>query len=488
MVQSFRLLESCKAIHGFELINKTLSTAAIGTFVRSWRDDSQLKHLALNSASLVPTHVNMLMRAVANHSNFEYLDLSNNPSIGYLGLQCIGEGLGNVRLLGLNICNCLPHNPEPNLVVSALQALADGLSRNTTLQRLDWDQHELWPDGMRSILLCTARRPVLLNTKLTIHSLAELKAVGEAVRIAKLGELHCEVEIEREGADDDELCDAFCCLAQGLQNSHSLLSFGIVNSTFFYSFQAATPLMVAVNRHSTIQKFQFGGIRHDGLCMIGDHSATSSLTSLFLTTMDIVRPPSNNEVSVEILDHAFSILANGVKNNRSIQELSVHNEQMRVTNLNDLMEAVTDHPTMQKLAFPASITTSYDEIKIIAKQVTQHLRLKELCFNFEIKELAAGSKAANEARKAIVQAMKDNYYLQKLTIPHSLGVTKEKELYLGLNGCGRLQLMGGNNDCQGLSALSPTLFCQFLSNVSSKTSNIYYFLCEHPWFISSSSN
>ncbi len=494
----FTEVHNYQCIHGFHFSGNQVSNTTIAFFVRNWRHDSQLKHLRLRcSDNLTPVVAQMLMRAVAQHPALEHLDLYGNRCIGYEGLQYIGEELGNVRLVELNIRGCFPLDDPTNLDLggmdSASQALSRGLSRNNTLQHLDCDLKRFGPDGIARILRATAGRPVVLslNTVLSFDSIAELRAVGEALPIAKLGHFICRVEIEREDSDEDELVDAFRSLAQALQENRWLQQFDFFNSTFL-GIEALPLLMQAVSRHPTIKKaVLYGGqIGPDGLRTIGQLLATSTLTSLHLDYQPFI------EGSFEVFDGAFLALADGVRLNRSIKTLSLSHQGMRFTNAQELMLAVTNHPTMQELTIGKSITTSYDEIKFIAEHVLPDLRLKKLYSSFYVKETAAVSSKANATREILLQAIKSNYYLHYLRITDVRSKKhngsyfdmrqwkKEIKFHLDLNRCGRSQLMGGNSDHH--LGLSPSLFCQFLSNVSSKPSYMYYFLCEHPDFISSS--
>jgi hypothetical protein len=88
-----------------------------------------------------------------------------------------------------------------------------------------------------------------------------------------------------------------------------------------------------------------------------------------------------------------------------------------------------------------------------------------------------GAKVAAQARAALLSVVKNNYRLKHLVL-FNLELGPEIEFYLDLNRCGRLQFIRGEDNW----GLAPALWCHFLGKISTKASNMYYFLREQPWF------
>ncbi len=183
----------------------------------------------------------MLMRATADHPLLKSLDLDRNESIGYEGLRLIGHELGNCRLVNLSICNTAPFSLQDLLhhhlhctcsgctaKESACRALAEGLSENTTIQDINWSRNFLGSEGMRMMLHATASRSVNLNQALLVESVAEIKAFGEALGVARLETIQLCGDI-----DDEHPCDcnelysdpAFKAVVTGLGENRTLRDF-----------------------------------------------------------------------------------------------------------------------------------------------------------------------------------------------------------------------------------------------------------------------
>jgi hypothetical protein len=92
--------------------------------------------------------------------------------------------------------------------------------------------------------------------------------------------------------------------------------------------------------------------------------------------------------------------------------------------------------------------------------------------------LTVGATVAAQARAALLSVVKNNnYHLQNLELLN-LELGPEIEFYLDLNRCGRLQFIRGEEN----GGLAPALWSHLLGKISTKASNMYYFLREQPWF------
>jgi hypothetical protein len=205
------LFDNCQSIQNFSLSVDPLSDNAILSFIESWRPDSPLTHLWLNHNQISPRGAQMLMQATVEHPLLESLSLDGNESIGYEGLRLIGQELGNCGLVNLSICHAAPYYLRDLLhhhlhctcsdcaaKELACRALAEGLRENTTIQDIDWSHNYLGSEGMRMMLHATASRSVNLNQEILIESIAEIKAFGEALGVARLETIYLSGDIDNE--------------------------------------------------------------------------------------------------------------------------------------------------------------------------------------------------------------------------------------------------------------------------------------------------
>jgi hypothetical protein len=205
------VFNNCQCIQNFSLSSNPLSDNAILSFIESWRPDSPLTHLGLSENQISPRGAQMLMQATVEHPLLESLSLDGNESIGYEGLRLIGQELGNCGLVNLSICHAAPYYLRDLLhhhlhctcsdcaaKELACRALAEGLRENTTIQDIDWSHNYLGSEGMRMMLHATASRSVNLNQELLIESIAEIKAFGEALGVARLETIYLSGDIDNE--------------------------------------------------------------------------------------------------------------------------------------------------------------------------------------------------------------------------------------------------------------------------------------------------
>jgi hypothetical protein len=235
------LFNNCQCIQTFCLCANPLSDNAILSFIELWRPESPLTHLRLTKNQISPRGAQMLMRATAEHPSLKSLDLYRNESIGYEGLRLIGHELGNCGLVNLSICHMTPFCRRDllhhHLLCTcsgcaakelACRALAEGLSVNTTIQDINWAGNDLGSEGMRMMLHATASRSVSLNQDLYIKSVAELKAFGEALGVARLEKIKlCGYIDDEHPCDPNELYSdpAFKAVVTGLGENRTLSDF-----------------------------------------------------------------------------------------------------------------------------------------------------------------------------------------------------------------------------------------------------------------------
>jgi hypothetical protein len=232
------VFKNCQCIQKFCFSRNPLSDNAILSFIESWRPDSPLTHLDLSNNQISPRGAQMLMRATVEHPLLKSLELYRNKSIGYEGLRLIGQELGNCGLVNLKIsdisredlvhhhlhCTCSGCTGKE----LACGALAEGLRQNTTIRDIDWSYNSLGPEGMRMMLHATASRSVNLDQESLVESVAEIKAFGEALGVARLEKIKlCGYIDDEHPCDPNELYSdpAFKAVVTGLGENRTLHDF-----------------------------------------------------------------------------------------------------------------------------------------------------------------------------------------------------------------------------------------------------------------------
>jgi hypothetical protein len=450
MNQLLLVLHSNKSIKTLMLVETPISDRAIYHFIELWnKQESRLRKLGFQRNSVSQRGAQMLIQAAANYPTLESLSLARNDSIGYDGLELIGRELGNVQLRELAISSCIPVNDDPdpdaNEMFTASRALADGLKANHTIQSLNWHCVEFGPEGLRILMRATAHRQVLLNIIIDVASGFDIVAIGDELRHAQLGELVL-TNTRTDYVDEDPFYGAFSELAHGLSNSRTLSAFTL---SLNYSMPSndAEQLMRAVGSHPSIQRLHLltqGEMRMDGLQTIGEQLANATtLKSLSLNGFleDEFERGYFRAVDVGVVNGACLALANGVRSNRSLQELNLFHRYLQFPHALEVVRAATNHPSLQKLTLSLKLSISLIEVGQLAAALGT-LQLKEFLTDFRCLPSSDEEKSEQfmQVRDALLEGVKSNVYLHKLTIP-GLGLEQEIQFYIEQNRLGRLGLI-----------------------------------------------
>jgi hypothetical protein len=453
------------SIETLEMSRNPMPDKAIATFIRLWRHDSPLSNLIMRQTSITPRGAKMLIRATAQHPFLQKLDLSYNSAIGCRGLCMIGKELENIRLVELDIDCCLGFVSNTKLM-KACRALADGLQRNQTIQKLSWSHNYFGNEELQTILRATANRKVQLNPCIQVTSHGQLKTIGEELSTAQLGSLSLAWNHEVE-TDGIELDAAYLALFKGLNENRTLRALSFNN--FWFNSREVEMVLAAVGNHPTIKELDTAIV--DELGTIGNQLATSTLIILNFRLF----------IANTCVNNGIGGLAQGLANNSFIQELHLfHCTSIRFTDALQLMRAVANHPSLRKVFFNfRDLVLSFTEIKLIAEVVLPSIKLKEFRVKASSTSYGTGSILANLAKSALMESITNNFYLHHFDFP-DLGLNNRINFYLDLNQCGRLHLMA--------NALAPGLWTPVLEKLASKAGLMYYFLREQPWLISSGRN
>jgi hypothetical protein len=456
------------SIKTLEIDRIPMSDKAIATFIRLWRHDSPLSNLILKGNSISPRGVKMLIRATKERPFLQKLDLSYNSKIGCRGFCMIGKELGNISLVELNLSTCACFWEAKRASMKACRALADGLQRNQTIQNLSWYGNYIGYEGLQMILRATANRKVQLNPYIELWSNRELKTIGEELSNAQLGRLSLAWEHENE-TDGIERDAAYLALFKGLNENRTLRALSFNN--FWFKTREVEMVLAAVGNHPTIKELN-AAIVDEGLGTIGNQLATSTLIILKFTLF----------IAKECVNNGIGGLAQGLANNSFIQELYLSHSSVRFTDALQLMRAVTNHPSLQKVYFDFhQMILWFNEIKLIAEAVLPSIILKEFRVKASSTSYGTESILAKLAKTALMESIANNIYLHHFDFP-DLGLNDHINFYLDLNRCGRLHLMAN------ALALAPGLWTPLLGKLASKAGRMYYFLREQPWLISSGRN
>jgi hypothetical protein len=428
----------------------------------------------------------VLTKAVAGHPLLEVLSLCNNITIGYRGLALIGRELRKVQLRELNIDSCVPDD-NPGISASkmfyACCALADGLKCNNSIQRINWNNNEFGAEEVRMLMRATANRRVLLNATFDVRSDDDVVAIGEELPSAQFGEVV--LMSNATYTVEDPFYGALGALAHGLSNSRTLYAV-TVSLEYYMPSDEAIQLMQAVRNHPTIQCLRLlnsGMMSMDGLQAIGEQLPNAkTLKSLFLNgfSEDELDEETINSFTaddipyeVSVINSACLALANGVRSSRSLQELNLYNRHLQFPHALELVRAAAGHPSLQKLSFNLKLSISLVEAEQLAA-VLPTLQLKEFLTDFRGVWEAEETAHLRRARDALLEVVKSNFSLHKLTIP-AFGLENTISFYLELNRLGRLGLIQE----QGIS---PARWCDVLATLN--VAQTFYFFSNQPLLLS----
>jgi hypothetical protein len=275
----------------------------------------------------------------------------------------------------------------------------------------------------------------------------DIVAIADELRNAQLGELvltNIRTDFQRY-KDEDPFYGAFSELAHGLSNSKTL-SAVTLSLNYLMPSHEAEQLMRAVESHPTIQHLHLltqGTMQMDGLQTIGEQLANATtLKSLSLNGFleDEFEQGPILAVDVSVVNGACLALANGVRSNRSLHELNLFHRYLQFPNALEVVRAVANHPSLRKLTLHLKLSISLIEVGQLAA-VLGTLQLKEFLTDFRYlpssdEEEEEKSEHFMQVRHALLEGVKSNFYLHKLTIP-ALGLEQEIQYYIEQNRLGR---------------------------------------------------
>jgi hypothetical protein len=492
MSQLSLILHSNKSITNLTLSGFQISDDAIAHFIELWKPESLLKELRLTRNGISPRGALLLIKTASNHPSLEALSLDRNDSIGYDGLTFIGQELGNVRLLELNIKSCINCGTAME-IYRACRALADGLQANSTIQKLDWDGNRFGLEGLRMLMKATTNRHVMLKVAIEMESAIQVEVFRDELRDAQLGELlltNTHSDCFRRYETESPFHGALESLAHGFSNNRTLYAITLA-LRYFVPSNEAEQLMRVLGNHPTIQCLHLltkGTMRFDGLQTIGEHLASAttlkalSLNGFYAEDWELEDDDEEDEensaaapVDSSVANMACLALANGLRDNRYLQELNLYHREMQFPNALELVRAAANHPSLQKLSLDLNLSVSLVEVRQLA-DVLGLLHLKEFLTDFRCSwsDSEKTSEFFAQAHGALLEGVGKNFFLHKLTIP-TLDLTEEIGFYMELNRLGRIGLIHE----QGIS---PARWCDVLSELD--VPQIFYFFSEQPSLVS----
>jgi hypothetical protein len=450
-----------------------LTDSAIDSLVQFWSPTSRIETLSLENNQIGPRGARRLMRAAASHRILAKLNLSKNKKIGYGGLQMIGEELGRVSLVELDIVECVGLNTANRS--SACVALAEGLRKNASIERMRWQYgNELGPEGVQMMLRATASRSIPMNFDCTIKSWDELQFIGKELSHARLKQLRLYFVSSLEPMTlRDELLLAF---VNGLHLTHSIQKLSMDN--FSLTREQTQFLFTALSDHPTMEFLDVDGkdtFGYQGLEIVGNLVASSRLLLISFSSNNAQCDTAiTSPIAARI--QACQVLANGLRNNSTIQILRLgYNVDMDWDRTQLLLAASANHPSLWELSLDLNFGLGKGEIIAIAQHIP-NLRLKELCvMDHYFVRTRIPSKETEEAGLVLAESIKNNFHLCELEIP-AVYMNRQAQFFLDLNSFGRLQLLAR-------PGLAPELCCYVLSKLTAKASHMFYFLKEQPWLM-----
>jgi hypothetical protein len=413
------------------------------------------------------------MRAAASHRILAKLNLSRNKKIGYRGLRMIGQELDRVSLVELDIVECVGLNTAYRS--SACVALAEGLRKNASIERMDWQYgNDLDPEGVEMMLRATASRSIPMFFGYTIEPWHELQFIGKGLSHARLTELRLYFDSSLEPMMlRDELLLAF---VNGLRLTHTLRKLTMDN--FKLTREQTRVLFTALSDHPTLEVLDVDGkdtLGYQGLEIVGNLVASSRLLLISFTSN---KAQCDTAITSPIAarNQACQVIANGLRSNSTIQRLRLgYNVDMDWDRSQLLLTASANHPSLLELSIDLNFGLGKDEIIALAQHIP-NLRLNDLCVNdHHFVRTRIPSKETEEAGLVLAESIKNNFYLCELEIP-AVYLNRQAKFFLELNIFGRLQLLVR-------PGLAPELCCYVLSKLTAKSSHIFYFLKEQPWLM-----
>ncbi len=99
-------LRDNRSILKLDLSNNQIGDVGVAALLESWREDPVLQHLNLQHNLIGPSGAQCLLQTTASFLPLDELNLSHNTSIGFEGLQLIGDELlhSRLRTLPFGIC------------------------------------------------------------------------------------------------------------------------------------------------------------------------------------------------------------------------------------------------------------------------------------------------------------------------------------------------------------------------------------------------